>query len=101
MAPLKVRCRSGRSRAPPVNSSAGCRGARASPWVAGALSSQGELYCQGQPVEPDADLGDGRGVVVGHLEVGLGGPRPLDEKPDRLVLRESLKIGQPPRIWYR
>ena len=31
---------------------------------------RGELDRQGQPIEPSADLGHGRGVLVGQLEVG-------------------------------
>ena len=46
---------------------------------------------QRQAVQPSADLGDGRGVVVGELEVRPDRPRALDEELDRLVLRRAAR----------
>ena len=59
---------------------------------------RGQLDRQRQPVQAGADLGDRRGVVVGDLESRLDRERPLDEQPDRLVLRHTLggraRIGE-------
>ena len=57
-----------------------------------------QLYGERQAVETGADLGYRRGILVGEGEVRLGGPRPLYEEPDRLVLGEGLEAGQPLRV---
>ena len=46
-------------------------------------------------VEPGADRGDGRGVVVRDLEVGPDGERPRDEQPDGLVLGHEVGGDRP------
>jgi hypothetical protein len=45
-----------------------------------------ELDGKGKPVEPLADLRDDRGRLVGQLEIGPDGARPLHEQHHRLVL---------------
>ena len=47
-----------------------------------------ELDRQRHPVEPGADPGDGRGVLVRDREVRPDGEGAGDEQPDRLVLRD-------------
>ena len=50
-----------------------------------------ELDRERQAVEPAADLGDRRGVVVGHVEVGAHGAGAVDEQLDRL---DRLQLGR-------
>ena len=52
---------------------------------------RGELDRQRQAVQPQADLGDGGGVVVRQPEVGPDRLGALDEQLDRLVLGELLR----------
>ncbi len=51
-----------------------------------------ELDRERHAAQPRADRGDGRGVVVGDLEVRLDGRRTLDEQPHRLVGRQALGL---------
>ena len=65
-----------------------------------------ELDRQGQSVEAGTDLGYGRSVLVGHLEIRFDSHRALDEERDRLVLREALGTFVEARIgrregWHR
>ena len=53
-----------------------------------AKAGRRELDRQRQAVEPCRDLGDGRGVLVGDLEVRAGRDGSLDEQADRGVLRQ-------------
>ena len=54
-----------------------------------------QLDRERHPVEPGADRGDGRGVVVRDLEVGPDGERPRDEQPDGLVLGHEVGGDRP------
>ena len=54
----------------------------------------GKLYRQGQPVQPDAYLGYGWGVLVGDGEIGLDCHRPGDEESHAVVLSQALQSGQ-------
>ena len=49
---------------------------------------RGELDRQRHAVQPGADPGDGRSVLVRHREVRPNGDGAGDEQPDRLVLRD-------------
>ena len=50
-----------------------------------------QLDREGQPVEPDADLGHVRGVVVGELEPRTGIACPLDEQPSCLRTSDGVR----------
>jgi hypothetical protein len=62
-----------------------------------------QLDRQGQAVEPHADLGDRRGILVRDVEVRLDGAGALDEQGDGLELaelrerRQIGRVGQPER----
>ena len=65
-----------------------------------------QLDRQRQTVQAGTDLGHGRRVLVGHLEIGFDPYRSLDEERDRLVLREALGTFVEARIgrgegWHR
>lgn len=49
-----------------------------------------ELESQRNAVQALADLGHGRGVLVGYAEVRIGLHRPLDEQPDGIGVAHSL-----------
>ena len=91
MAFLRVLCLSGRFRAPPV------RSLRRLPsrdeqrlWGEQLYPRRGELYGQGQPVQPRADLHHRRGIILRQGEIRSYSPGPLHEEPDRPVLGEVL-----------
>ena len=84
MAPRSVRCRSGTSRGPPVSSSKrSSRRRRIASGESSLTQRRRELDRERQAVEPPADLGDRRGILLRQLEVGASRPRPLDEELDR------------------
>jgi hypothetical protein len=56
---------------------------------------RGELDRERHPMEPGADAGDSRRIVVGHGEVGPHGDRAGDEEPDRLVLGDRVRRQVP------
>ena len=67
---------------------AGARAGRGSRRAEELDPGRGELDRERHAVEPGADRGDGRGVLVGDREARPDGDRPGDEQPDRLVLAE-------------
>lgn len=60
-----------------------------------------QLYGQGQPVEPDADLGHGGRVLVADREAGFSSLRPLYKEADRLVLGEKFQSRRTPGVGQR
>ncbi len=56
---------------------------------------RGELDRQRQAVEPAADLGHDRGVVIGQLEIGADTARPIDEELHRLELADPVSRDLP------
>ena len=56
---------------------------------------------QWQPVEPETDLGNGRGIVRCHVEIGLDGLRSLEEQVHRGNVWQRLCIGVLPWIGER
>jgi hypothetical protein len=90
MVALKVRCRSGRSRAPPVRSfrrlvSLCSIDLGGSTVILAAASSM----ARGRPSSLTQISATAGGALVGYGEVGLYGSRPLHEEPHHLIL------GQP------
>src|SRR5215218_5313955 len=61
----------------------------------------GELYGQGQPVQPRADLRHRRGILLCHGEVGSDGPGPIYEEPDRPIPGEVLNGREGSRVRQR
>ena len=89
IAPRRVCWRSGRSRAPPARSAeAVLEPAEHRLRREDSDARRRQLDGQRQAVESHADLGHGRRVLVGDLEVGLHRAGALDEERDRLELRE-------------
>ena len=56
---------------------------------------RGQLDRERHPVEPGADRGHGRRVLVGDREAGADRDRPLDEQADRRVLTQSEQVDRP------
>ena len=60
---------------------------------------RGELDGERDAVEPPADVGDDRRVLVGQRETVVGGARPLDEERDRRVA--AIDIGRRDALRHR
>jgi hypothetical protein len=60
-----------------------------------------QLDREGQSVKPPADLGDGRGGLVGDGEVRVDAPGPFDKQAHRLVLAHAIGRREMARIRSR
>ena len=73
-----VCCRAGRVLAPPVKSGNRCSRRLSNAWGGKHLDERrGQFNRQRETIQPRADFGDGRGVVVRDREVRFDGLRPL------------------------
>ncbi len=54
---------------------------------------------QWQSIQPSADRRDGRGVLLGQVEIGLERLCPLHKERDRRVVREVFDVGE--MFWVR
>jgi hypothetical protein len=52
-----------------------------------------QLDCQGQAIQPNADLGDRSGIGLGHMEAWPHGAGPLQEELDRIVAGKRSGFG--------
>ena len=85
-----VRCRSGRSRPPPVSSGSRFSKRDSKDASGSALTGGGKLDGQREPVQPATDHGDDRRVLVVDDEALPYRLRAVDEEPHRLRLGHFL-----------
>ena len=100
MVSLKVRCLSGRLRAPTGEELEAVAepGEHRLGWQAALMRAAASSMARGRPSRtPAQNLGHGGGVLVGDGEVGLDGLGALDEQAHRLVVRHLLQEGRGPR----
>ena len=87
-----VRCRSGPSRAPLVNSRIRCRRRNVSSPAVNSLRRAVASSRASEPVETDADLGERGSVGGGDREVGLEPAHPVQQHRDRRRLGEPFQV---------